>query len=165
MPVASMASPISPPSASISRTRWPLAVPPIAGLQGISATVSADSVTRPTRQPMRAAAHAASHPAWPAPITMTSKSGADTARQPHRAMLLADAEPREDVDQQVVHGAPARDFLERGAGAPEVRQHQFLGDAVGECLRGPGHRLASILNQREMPDVRDERWIAQVLPR
>ncbi len=51
MPVASIARPIRPPSASISRTRWPLAVPPIAGLQGMCATVSRESVQSPTRQP------------------------------------------------------------------------------------------------------------------
>ena len=60
MPVASIARPINPPSASISRTRWPFAVPPTAGLQGICPTVSGDSVHRPTLTPRRAAAHAAS---------------------------------------------------------------------------------------------------------
>ena len=51
MPVASIARPISPPSASISRTRWPFAVPPMAGLQGMCATVSLDIVQMPTREP------------------------------------------------------------------------------------------------------------------
>ena len=37
-------------------------------------TLSADSVHTPTLQPTRAAAHAASTPAWPAPITSTSSS-------------------------------------------------------------------------------------------
>src|SRR5712691_11825394 len=72
MPVASMARPMSPPSASISRTRWPFAVPPIAGLHGMCATVSVERVQKPTCAPSRAAACAASQPAWPAPITMTS---------------------------------------------------------------------------------------------
>ena len=44
-------APHEPPSASISRTRWPFAVPPIAGLHGISATVSLESVHSPTRAP------------------------------------------------------------------------------------------------------------------
>src|SRR5207249_10871529 len=35
IPVASIARTINPPSASISRTRCPFAVPPIAGLHGI----------------------------------------------------------------------------------------------------------------------------------
>ncbi len=75
MPVASIAVPIKPPSASISRTRWPFAVPPTAGLHGMCATVDSDSVQIATVRPSRAAAHAASAPAWPAPITITSKSG------------------------------------------------------------------------------------------
>ncbi len=88
MPVASMARPISPPIASISRTRWPFAVPPIAGLHGMSATVSADRVTRPTRHPRRAADQAASQPACPAPTTRTSKSGgSDFIRYDARAHL------------------------------------------------------------------------------
>ena len=45
----------------------------MAGLHGISATVSSDSVHKPTWHPSRAAAQAASHPAWPAPTTITSK--------------------------------------------------------------------------------------------
>src|SRR5258706_581227 len=36
MPVASIAPPINPPSASISRTRGPFAVPPIPGLHGMT---------------------------------------------------------------------------------------------------------------------------------
>ena len=34
MPTASVTSPMTPPSASISRTRWPFAMPPIAGIAG-----------------------------------------------------------------------------------------------------------------------------------
>src|SRR5437763_1666120 len=59
MPVASIACPMTPPRASISRTICPLATPPIAGLQLIWATVSQFVVSSPTRQPIRAAAHAA----------------------------------------------------------------------------------------------------------
>ena len=36
MPAASAARPMIPSSASISRTRWPLPMPPMAGLQDIS---------------------------------------------------------------------------------------------------------------------------------
>ena len=74
IPVASIARPINPPSASISRTRCPFAVPPTAGLHGMCATVSRVSVHRPTLHPSFAAAHAASTPACPAPITITSNS-------------------------------------------------------------------------------------------
>ena len=72
MPTASVTSPITPPSASISRTRCPLAMPPIAGLQDICAIRSMFIVTMAVRRPMRAQARAASQPACPAPTTITS---------------------------------------------------------------------------------------------
>ena len=46
--------------------------PPTAGLQLILAMVSRLPLTRAVRQPRRAAAAAASQPAWPAPTTITS---------------------------------------------------------------------------------------------
>src|SRR3981189_3607909 len=61
-----------PSSASISRTRWPLPRPPMAGLQDIAPMVANRWVTSAVFAPMRAAALAASQPAWPPPITMTS---------------------------------------------------------------------------------------------
>ena len=74
MPAASASRPITPSSASISRTRWPLPRPPMAGLQDISPRVSILWVSSRVRAPVRADAAAASHPAWPPPITMTSQS-------------------------------------------------------------------------------------------
>ena len=79
------------------------------------ATVSRDSVHRPTRQPSRAAAYAASTPAWPAPITMTSKRWS-----------FPDAEPLEDVLQQVVARARADDLVEPGARGLQIGQHELL---------------------------------------
>src|SRR5271170_2403202 len=72
MPTASVTSPITPPSASISRTRCPFAMPPIAGLQDICAIKSRFIVIMAVRSPMRAHARAASQPACPAPTTITS---------------------------------------------------------------------------------------------
>src|ERR1700687_2262231 len=137
MPVASIARPISPPSASISRTRCPFAVPPTAGLHGMCATVSGDSVQRPTRAPRRAAAYAASHPACPAPITITSKSDVVMS-------LFPNAEPREDMRQQFVRRALARDLLEGGTRLLKIRQHEFFRQrpAVPERRRaGANHRV------------------------
>src|SRR5882757_3125552 len=74
MPVASIARPIAPPSASISRTICPLPTPPMAGLQLIWPTVSQLVVSSAVRAPNRAAANAASVPACPAPTTITSNS-------------------------------------------------------------------------------------------
>ena len=63
---------ISPPRASISLTMWPFPVPPIFGLHGISATDSILVVKTKVLKPSLALLKAASHPAWPAPITTTS---------------------------------------------------------------------------------------------
>src|SRR5687768_894647 len=57
--------------ASTSRTICPLATPPMAGLQLICAMVPIFMVTNKTDEPKLAAAAAASHPAWPAPTTIT----------------------------------------------------------------------------------------------
>ena len=130
--MASIACPMRPPSASISRTRWPFAVPPTAGLHGISATVSADSVHRPTRQPRRAAAHAASQPAWPAPMTMTSKCSDKSTAQVAwlGARLLPNAELAEDVPQQIFRRPASRDLLERAPRIDELREQQLLSRAT-----------------------------------
>jgi hypothetical protein len=64
---------MAPPSASISRTRWLLPIPPIAGLQLIAPSVSTFWVSSSVRAPARAAASAASVPAWPPPMTSTSR--------------------------------------------------------------------------------------------
>ena len=70
--VLSVTSPMLPPSASISLTICPLAIPPTAGLHDIWAILFMSIVTRHVRAPMFAAAVAASHPACPPPITITS---------------------------------------------------------------------------------------------
>ena len=70
--VLSVLMPISPPRASISRTRWLFPGPPTAGLQGMRAILSKFSVAIRVLAPRRALARAASQPAWPAPMTMTS---------------------------------------------------------------------------------------------
>src|SRR5206468_9315241 len=51
---------------------WPLAWPPIAGLQLIWAIVSTLPVSSRVEAPILDAASAASTPAWPAPQTITS---------------------------------------------------------------------------------------------
>src|SRR3954451_5402985 len=96
----------------------PFAVPPMAGLHGMCATVSVDSAHRPTSTPSRAAANAASTPAWPAPITMTSNT----------RPLLADTEPRENVFEQILGRSASGDFLERGSRLLEIGEQKLLGD-------------------------------------
>ena len=63
IPASSVMSPISPPSASSSRTRCPLAKPPTAGLQLVAPTFSASIETSNVLFPIRALARAASTPA------------------------------------------------------------------------------------------------------
>ena len=70
--VWSVTNPIYPPKASISRTICPLAIPPTAGLQLICATLFISIVIKQVFEPKFAAAAAASQPACPAPITITS---------------------------------------------------------------------------------------------
>ena len=72
MAVASVTKAICPPMASISRTIWPLAIPPMAGLHDICAILFISIVTRQVFAPILAEAQAASHPACPPPITSTS---------------------------------------------------------------------------------------------
>ena len=50
----------------------PFAGPPNDGLHGIKATISKLIVNNNVSRPIRAAANAASEPAWPAPTTITS---------------------------------------------------------------------------------------------
>ena len=69
---ASVTTPLNPPSASISLTIWPFAIPPIAGLHDIWAVFPISIVMRSTLDPSLAAATAASHPACPAPMTIMS---------------------------------------------------------------------------------------------
>ena len=76
IPAASVTTPIAPPIASTSLTRWPLPMPPIDGLHDNCPIVSILCVIRSVFAPILAEAKAASAPAWPQPTTTTSnKSG------------------------------------------------------------------------------------------
>ena len=70
--VRSVTIPMYPPSASISLTICPFAMPPTAGLQLICPILFISIVIRQVFEPRFAAAAAASQPACPAPITITS---------------------------------------------------------------------------------------------
>ena len=74
--VSSILIPISPPSASTSLTKCPLAVPPMLGLHGINPIASRFIVHTNVFNPILAVANPASQPAWPAPTTTTSYSPA-----------------------------------------------------------------------------------------
>lgn len=66
-----MTLPMTPSSASTSRTSVPFPTPPIDGLHESSPMVSSVCVSSTVRAPVRAAPVAASHPACPPPITTT----------------------------------------------------------------------------------------------
>ena len=72
MPPASIARPMMPSSASISRTRWPRPSPPMAGLQDMAPIVASLCVPAGCAHPSGRSPPAASQPAWPPPMTMTS---------------------------------------------------------------------------------------------
>ena len=61
----------------------------MAGLQDIAPMVAKRWVTKAVFAPIRAAALAASQPAWPPPITMTSK---ESAWESHAATSIAELE-------------------------------------------------------------------------
>ena len=64
----------------------PLPIPPNDGLHDISPIASSFCVTSKVRAPVLAEAAAASHPAWPAPITMVSYVGIFAAVASRRAL-------------------------------------------------------------------------------
>src|SRR3954469_15568618 len=107
---------MSPPRASISLTRLPFAKPPMAGLQDIRPTASRCIVTRATRTPPRAQTRAASAPAWPPPMTMTSKPGLTVPR----GTSLADAKFCEDLVENLVAREGAGEDAEGVCGAVEI---------------------------------------------
>src|SRR3954467_12490252 len=92
------------------------------------AIVSRLRVQIATAQPRRAAACAASTPAWPAPITMTSNF-IICNRVPGS---FSDTEPLEDMRQQIVGGTAANDFVEGLPRRLEICEDEFFGRS-GKC--------------------------------
>src|ERR1051325_6755277 len=96
-------------------------------------------VTSAVLAPIRAAACAASQPAWPAPITITSKSSSklnisrrlsDTvskSQMNHRLqLLLTDTERRENPVQNIVNRCFASHFAERTQCAVQTDEGKLL---------------------------------------
>src|SRR3954447_10585004 len=78
----------------------------MAGLQDMAPTVEKRCVTRAVAAPIRAEAEAASQPAWPPPITMTSKlsrsvrmDGLLTQRRGSRKRKLGEAVVSRETEQ------------------------------------------------------------------
>ena len=112
MPVASIACPMAPPSASISRTICPLATPPIAGLQLIWRDgVAIGRQESDVGAPIRAAASAASTPAWPAPITSTSYVVVTGGHTSYRIRGQATGDRGQGTDNAKLRNWPVIHFL------------------------------------------------------
>src|SRR5258708_13551321 len=149
MAVASMATAISPPSASISRTRCPFAVPPIAGLHGMCAIVSIDNVQIATSRPMRAAAHAASTPACPAPMTIISWRFIAYVRME----LLPYTEALENDPQHFLLRPRSGDLVEPPTRLMKIREDAFLGHARHDRGRRPRQADPRLLKQGAVPHL------------
>ena len=109
---------------------------------------------RPTRAPSRAAAYAASQPAWPAPIDDDVEATSFTVS------LLSDAEPREDVRQHFVRRAPARDLFERRARLLQIGEHELLRQraaVASAAARARASASRARSSSVDVPDVRDRR--------
>src|SRR5688500_12121908 len=133
MPVRSMTRPMIPPSASISRTRCPLAIPPIAGLHDICPTRSRFSVINPVSAPSRAAADAASQPACPAPITITLKTASNDIVF---SVLLTDTKRREDLRQNIFRRRLARDLSQVPQRIMQRHEHQLFTVPISKSRLG-----------------------------
>src|SRR4030095_12188519 len=79
-------------------------------------------------------------------------------------ILLAYAEPLEDVTQYIFARAAADDLVQAGSGSLQIRQQEFLWN-VPCCRRITRHdeRNAALLEQRDVSRVRDRCRVAQRL--
>src|SRR4029079_11095782 len=146
--------------------------PPTAGLHGMCATVSGPSVQIATLQPRRAAAWAASTPAWPAPMTITSNFGKRTPRDStyepvtsgnpgSRHRSFSDTEPLEDMREQIVGRVTADDLCERLLRRLQVRQHDLLWRPIERRRTGVVQMRSGAIEEGDMPRIGYGRRVAQ----
>src|SRR2546425_309792 len=137
----SLARPMRPPSASISRTTVPFAIPPIAGLHDILPIVSRLEVISSARAPSRAHMTAASVPAWPAPTMITSYS-IDMPKK----LVRQDGQK---LDAQTHSGEPLTGF-------------GWLRSRLGHLPEQPKQRLARLCRERFKPPIVRRLHIAHI---
>src|SRR6185503_18141213 len=150
MPVRSMTRPMIPPSASISRTRCPFAIPPIAGLHDICPTRSRFNVISPVSAPRRAAADAASQPAWPAPITITSNLSSNDMR------LFPDTERCEDLRQYVFRRRLAGDLAQKPQSIMQRHEHKLFAVTIPQRTSRSFELALSAAQQIVVTSIRDQ---------
>src|SRR5262245_14168908 len=129
-------------------------MPPMAGLHDIWPIKSRLSVTSAVLAPRRAAAEAASHPAWPPPITITSKTSSNTMALRKNYHLLTDTKSREDASQDFVRGGLSGDLTKKAQRAMQTNQNQLLTRTRLEQLFRCLHSLNRTPKQIMMPRVR-----------
>src|SRR4051794_35438507 len=146
MPHASVTRAIAPPSASISLTRCPLPTPPTAGLHDICASLSRSPVSISVRRPRRAAASAASQPAWPAPTTITSYASGCAS------MLLLTISRHQVAtgiaanDLPTARGEQGAEWFQRCRIIAASREELAIGGVAGDELTGgDAHRRARLV--------------------
>src|SRR5262249_38128157 len=97
-----------------------------------------------------AAAYAASQPAWPAPITITSKDSfiCDSGSLPY-------TKPAEDMRQDILRRPLSGDFLKSAACGLKIGEHKFLGQPSFGIDGRPrsAKRALSAFDKRDVTDV------------
>src|SRR5512143_2960612 len=168
-----MFRPISPPRASISRTRCPFANPPLAGLHDMSPMASALIVNRRVEHPIRAAASAASQPACPPPTTMTSYSFGYSYGEPlivPRSMFhvehsvnsqcyqsLAHTELAEDRVEDLFRSDLPQQLREGPGGLPDVRRGKFEREPLLRRRLRAGEGRQRLLDRQPLPRAGERR--------
>ena len=115
------------------------------------ATVSRDSVHSPTEQPSRAAAYAASTPAWPAPMTMTS----NFMKRPEMPRPIFRCRSARRCARARLAGAGADDLVKLQACGLKVAQDELFGVCASRACAAALQVRQGQLHQQDVPDVGD----------
>ena len=145
--VRSATRPIAPPSASISRTTWPFASPPTAGIAAHAADRRRIARHEERRGPETRGRERGLRARVPSPddddVPGAAHRGPLTGDTLPATRLLADAERREDPVEEILGGRLPRDRAERDEALAHPRRHELgvpapRGQRGG--LRGEGAR-------------------------
>src|SRR5713101_2742996 len=149
IPASSVAIAMAPPKASTSLTRCPFPMPPIDGLQDICPSVSILWVSRRIRQPARAAASAASVPAWPPPTTITSNWEGNCialGKKIDRNRSNSKGFPRGETVFHVELQASREDSANRGTRGSKLMGGPGVSSETSGFLHGPSTGIAQLVS-------------------